>query len=500
MLTPLRFLALFAAFLLLSPVFAQSGSSRSGEAAAPTVRFADEPPIITEHTTKKGWKYTATTGYIPLKSASGEIEARIFHIAYTRSDATDKRKRPLLIAFNGGPGSASVWLHLGIIGPKRIPLKNGGELPPPPYALVENEATWLEFADLVFLDPVGTGYSRAAGSGARYWGLNGDIASVAEAIRMYLSRNDRWGSPLYLAGESYGTMRAAGLAGALVEDGIALNGIVLISTILNYQTARFNTGNDLPYILFLPTYTATAYYHKKLAPELQKNLPATLSEAEKFAEGEYAAALMKGDRLTETETAALAKKIARYTGLSEKYVRQSNLRLNIQRFCRELLRDDGWTVGRLDSRIKGREAQEIGDFPSFDPSEAAIRAPYTAAFNDYIRRDLNFKTDTVYYILGGGIGQWEYPQNQYADTSESLRRALTRNPYMKVFVAEGYYDLATPYFAAEYTITHMNRPTDLKGNFTVKRYEAGHTMYAHEPSLERLTREVREWLEAPAKP
>jgi carboxypeptidase C (cathepsin A) len=503
----MRYLFLFFAFVFsLSPSLAQGPPGRGGgerPTEPPTAtRFTDEPPVVTEHKSGKGWTYTATAGYLPLKSSSGEIDARIFHIAYTRKDAGDTRKRPLLIAFNGGPGSASVWLHLGLIGPKRIPMKDGGELPPPPYALVENESTWLEFADLVFLDPVGTGYSRAVSSaaGQRYWGLNGDIASVAEAIRVYLIRNDRWGSPLFLAGESYGTLRAAGLAGALVEDGIALNGVVLISTILNYQTARFNTGNDLPYILFLPTYTATAFYHKKLAPDLQKNLTATLAEAEKFAEGEYATALMKGDRLTEAETVALAKKVARYTGLSEQYVRLSNLRIEIQRFCKELRRDDGWTVGRLDSRIKGRDARGTGDFPNFDPSEAAIRPPYTATFSDYIRRDLNFKTDTVYYILGGGIGQWEYPQNQYADTSESLRRALAKNPYLKVFVAEGYYDLATPYFAAEYTMSHMNRPVDLKGNFTTRRYQAGHMMYIHEPSLIQLTNDVREWLNTAVKP
>jgi carboxypeptidase C (cathepsin A) len=465
----------------------------------PGIKLTDDPPVVTKHSTSKGWSYTATAGFIPLKTAADEIEARLFYIAYTREDMPDKGKRPLVIAFNGGPGSASVWLHLGAIGPKRVPLKNGGEMPPPPFALVENAHTWLEFADLVFLDPIGTGYSRAASSevGTRYWGLTGDIASITEAIRLYLSRNERWGSPLYLAGESYGTMRAAGLAGQLVDNGIALNGVVLISTILNYQTARFNTGNDLPYILFLPTYTATAFYHKKLPTDLQRDLTKTLAEVEQFAEGEYATALMKGDKLTESERKTIAKKVARYTGLAEKYVQLSDLRLSIFGFTKELLRDDGWSVGRLDSRIKGRDRIGLGTSPDFDPSEAAIRPPYTATFNQYIRSELNFKTDLEYYILGGGIGRWEYPQNQYADTSELLRRALAKNPYLKVFVAEGFYDLATPYFAAEYTLTHMNRPTDLKKNFTIKRYEAGHMMYIHEPSLERLTREVAEWMSTP---
>lgn len=467
-------------------------------AAEPTAKLTDDPPIIREMTAKAGWKYRAATGYLPLKTATGEIEAKVFFVAYTRTDIPQDRKRPLLVAFNGGPGSASVWLHLGLIGPRRIAIKENGDLPPPPYALTDNEHTWLEFTDLVFIDPVGTGYSRAAtpDAGRKYFGVNGDITSVEEAIRVYLSRYDRWGSPLFLAGESYGTFRAAGLAGALIEDGIALNGIVLISTVLNFQTIRWATGNDLPYILYLPSFTATAFYHKKLAPDLQKDIKKTLAEAEAFAEGEYAAALMKGDRLTTAEAAAIAKKVARYTGLPEKFVRLSNLRITGPAFCRELLRDDGWNVGRLDARVKGREATGIGTAPTYDPSEAAIRPPYTAAFNDYVRSELGYRTDQTYYILGGGIGQWEYPQNGYADTSESLRRALTRNPYLKVFVAEGYYDLATPYFATEYTLAHMNRPSDLTGNITTRRYETGHMIYTHAPSLALLTRDVAAWLAA----
>lgn len=462
--------------------------------------MTDDPPVVTRHSSQKGYTYQATAGFLPLKNSNDEIEARIFYIAYTRDNVPDTAKRPLLIAFNGGPGSSSVWLHLGAIGPRRIPMKNGGELPPPPYAVVENDQTWLDFADLVFLDPVGTGYSRAvnAEAGRKYFDVNGDISSLTEAIRLYLTRNERWGSPLFLAGESYGTLRAAGLAGSLINNGIALNGVVLISTILNYQTARFNTGNDLPYILFLPTYTATAFYHKKLPADLQRNLPATLAEVEKFAEEEYATALMKGDRLTDSERNALVAKLARYTGLSPRYIQHSDLRISIFGFTKELLRDEGRTVGRLDSRIPGVDALGTGESPDFDPSEAAIRPPYTAAFNQYIRKDLKFQTDLEYYILGGGIGRWTYPENRYADTSESLRRALAKNPYLKVFVAEGYYDLATPYFAAEYTMTHMQRPPNLKNNFTIKRYEAGHMMYIHEPSLERLTREVGEWLNAAA--
>lgn len=465
-------------------------------------KVVDETPVVTEHEIQidgKTLRYTVTAGLMPIADEQGETEAHIFFMAYTRDEAGPKSERPLLFSFNGGPGSSSVWLHLGALGPKRVQMLPDGGLPPPPYKLVDNAGTWLEHADLVFLDPVGTGYSRAKDeeAGKKFWGLDGDIASVGEFIRLYLTRHERWSSPLFLVGESYGTTRAAGLAGHLIDRGIAFNGIVLVSSILNFQTADFGAGNDLPYALFLPTYAATAFYHNKLDRELQTNLRTTLTQAEQWAATDYTLALAKGDALPDAERRKTVAKLARLTGLSPRYVEDSNLRVPIQRFCKELLRDQKRTVGRLDSRIKGLDAIAATERPDFDPSMAAIRPPYTAVFNDYVRTQLGYKTDAPYFILGGGIkNPWDWGgKTGYPDTSESLRSAFAKNPYMKVFVASGLYDLATPYFAARYTLSHMGLDSSLRGNIVTREYEAGHMMYIHGPSLTRLQEDVAAFLQ-----
>jgi len=455
--------------------------------------MTDTPPVVTKHELRVGsrtLRYTVTTGVMPLRNpATGETEARIFYMAYTLDGAGERSQRPLMFSFNGGPGSSSVWLHLGALGPKRTRMLDDGAMPPPPYQLVDNEQTWLDFTDLVFIDPVGTGYSRAARQdlAARYFGLQGDIQSVGEFIRLYLARNERWSSPLFLVGESYGTTRASGLSGYLIDRGIAFNGILLISTIMNFQTARFTRGNDLPYVLFLPTYTAIAWYHKKLPADLQGDLRRTLDEVERWAANEYTVALAKGDRLTPAERREVIDRLNRYTGLDKKFIDNSDLRIEIQRFDKELLRDQKRTVGRLDGRFKGIDALAATDTPDFDPSMAAIRPPYTATFNDYVRRDLGFRSDLEYFILGGGVGRWDFgSDNVYADTSEALRSAFSKNPYMKLFVASGYYDLATPYFATQYTLRHMGLDPTLQPSITATYYEAGHMMYIDTRELARL--------------
>jgi carboxypeptidase C (cathepsin A) len=473
-------------------------------------RGMDEPtaPVTTRHaltlSTGETLRYTVTAGYLPLRNEkSGEVEARVFFVAYNLTDGGGRgpkgADRPLTFTFNGGPGSSSVWLHLGALGPKRVPmLGEDGHMPPPPYRVVDNEHTWLPYTDLVFIDPVGTGYSRAASDelGKRFWSLKGDVESVGEFIRLYLSRYERWASPLYLAGESYGTTRAAGLAGHLIEKGIAFSGILLISSILNFQTARFTRGNDLPYLLFLPTYTATAFYHAKLPGDYQKDLRRTLDEVEQFASTEYLVALAQGDGLTQTERRGVVSKLARYTGLSETFVEQSDLRIEIMRFCKELLRAEGKTVGRLDSRLTGRgDLPQSGERFEFDPAMAAIRPPYTAAFNQYVRTSLGFRTDDTYHILGGGFSGWDWnSDNVYADTGEALRQAFAKNPHLRVFVGSGYYDLATPYFATEYTLSHLGLPPEARERVTTAEYEAGHMMYIHTPSLALLTDNVRAFL------
>jgi carboxypeptidase C (cathepsin A) len=343
--------------------------------------------------------------------------------------------------------------------------------------------------DIVFIDPVGTGYSRAAKSDLKkkFLGLEGDIESVGEFIRLYLTRSQRWNSPLFLVGESYGTTRAAGLSGHLIDHGIALNGVMLISTVLNFQTISFTTGNDLPYILFLPSYTATAFYHKKLAPELETDLQPTLREAERFAAGEYADALAKGDSLDPITRDNIAAKLSRYTGISKDYLLRANLRLEIQPFTKELLRDRRRTVGRLDSRIEGTDSEQNAQRPDFDPSLSAIRPPYTAGFNQYIRSELGYSSDLTYYLLGGGVSSWDWgSQNSFADTSTALRSAFEKNPHMKLFVGSGYFDLATPYFAAQYTLNHMGLPEYAHKATTQQYYRAGHMFYTHSESLHKL--------------
>lgn len=488
-----------------------SGDQPKKEETSPaeSAKPADKPepeketprPVTTHHDVKvegRTLSYTVTTGLMPIQTDAGVKEAEIFFMAYTLSGTLNAADRPVMFSFNGGPGSSSVWLHMGALGPRRVKMLDNGALPPPPYRLEDNPLTWLEHTDLVFIDPVGTGFSRAVkpDDGKKFWSVQGDLASVGEFIRLYLTRYQRWNSPLFLVGESYGTTRAAGLSDLLIEKGIALNGIALVSSVLNFQTLMFAAGNDLPYVLFLPSYTATAWYHGKLPEDLQASLPDALAQAETWAEREYAIALARGSSLTESERKEVVDRLVRFTGLSRRFVEQCNLRIEIQRFCRELLRDDGRTVGRLDSRIDTIHNPTMAETPDFDPSMTAIRPPYTAAFNDYVRRDLGYETDREYYILGGGIHTpWNWGDNPgYVDTSEALVKAFAKNPYMKLFVASGYYDLATPYYATRYTIRHMDLAAAAHANVQTAEYESGHMMYIHTDSLRKLSADIADFL------
>ncbi|MEQ8762396.1 MAG: peptidase S10 [Planctomycetota bacterium] len=462
----------------------------------------DDSLAVTQHTLElEGQEpihYYATTGYKQLRSDSGEEKAKIFFMAYTRSDQGSESDRPITFTFNGGPGSSSVWLHLGALGPRRVAMGDDGEQPGPPYRVTDNIGTWLGFTDLVFLDPVSTGYSRAtkAEEAGEYHGLEGDIQSVGEFIRLYLTQHQRWASPKFLCGESYGTTRAAGLSGYLQQNGIALNGIVLVSAILEFQTARFDRGNDLPYALFLPTYTATAWYHERLPEDLQGDLRATLDEVEAFAEGEYVSALMKGAKLSGEQRRYIAEKLSRYTGLDVDYLEQTNLRIDIQRFCKELMRDGARTVGRLDSRYVGTDYDSAGETPSYDPSMSAIRGPYTGAFNAYVREELGYKNDLPYEILTGRVHPWTYGSESdqgYIEVASRLRSAISQNPGLKVLVAAGYYDLATPYFAAEYTMNHLGLDPSLQGNIRFTYFESGHMMYVRKPDLLKLQQDAHEF-------
>ena len=478
------------------------------EKAAGEAKEAKAPPrdhvVTTKHTLRLGAEsiaYTAHAGTIVLKNEAGDARASFFVVAYTR-DGADPAKRPVTFTFNGGPGSSSVWLHMGAFGPRRVAYADdAGRAAAPPYRHVENEGSILDVTDLVFIDPVTTGYSRAVPpeEAKKFHGFEADVESVGEIIRLWTTRNERWSSPKFLAGESYGTTRAAGLAGWLQDQGLYLNGVMLVSSILNFQTARFDTGNDLPYVLFLPTYTATAWYHQRLAPELQRQpLEPVVAEAERFALGEYASALMKGNALGEEERRSVVTALARWTGLAPEYVERSNLRIPIQRFDKELLRDQSRTAGRLDSRFTGIDRDAAGEEPDEDPSYAAIFGEYTAVLNDWVRRGLKFETDVPYEILTSKVRPWSFErqQNRYLDVSETLRAAMTQNPHLRVFVANGYYDLATPFAATNYTFARLPVDASLRPNVTMKYYAGGHMMYIDRAAHRTLPDDIAAFIRA----
>ncbi len=464
--------------------------------------------VVTQHQITIGGQeisYTVTTGTIVLKEETdrekeyeGEKpKAQFFFVAYTKDGVENPAERPLTFSFNGGPGSSSVWLHLGVLGPRRVVMTYEGGLPKPPFQLTDNEFSLLDQTDLVFIDPISTGYSRPAdGEKAKqFHGFKKDIESVGDFIRLYTTRYNRWLSPKFLIGESYGTTRASGLSGYLQErHGLYLNGIMLISTVLNFGTIDFTPGNELPYVLFLPSYAATAWYHRAL--RIRRPLQSLLAEVERFAIEEYAPALMKGDSLSKRERSAVLEKLARYTGLSIDYLERSNLRVPDFRFFKELLRSRGRTVGRLDSRFLGIDRDTLGEGAENDPSYTNILGPYTAAFYDYIRRELKFEKDAPYEILNFQVWPWSYAEheNQHVFVAETLRKAMTINPHLKVFVANGYYDLATPYFATEYVFNHLGIDESLRGNLSMAYYEAGHMMYIHLPALEQMKQDLAEFI------
>lgn len=484
----------------------QEGSGKESTETPQPPPHHEDTSTETTHTVAVGGEtieYTATAGHLVLKDEEGKKQASFFSISYVRNDVRDRRSRPVVFSFNGGPGSSSVWLHLGAFGPRRVRLEAAGWPLPPPGRLVDNEHSLLDIADLVFIDPVSTGYSRAIPEeeAKSYHHFKKDLESVGEFIRLWLARNHRWGSPKFLAGESYGTTRSAGLAGHLLKrHGLYFNGLILVSSILNFQTAGFDTstwtfnrGNDLPYALFLPTYAATAWYHRRLPDDLQSlELRALLDEVEAFASGEYLLALTEGSRIGDERRNRIAATLARYTGLSETYVRQSDLRIEILRFCKELLRHEGRTVGRIDSRYTGYDRFATGEAMENDPSIDATMGVYTSALNDYVRGDLAYESDLPYEILTERVHPWDYEdfKNSYVDVSETLREAMSRNPFMKVYVGNGYFDLATPHYATEYTFAHLGLAPELLGNVSMHYYGAGHMMYVHLEELARMKTDI----------
>ncbi|MFZ9976515.1 MAG: S10 family peptidase [Candidatus Kapaibacteriota bacterium] len=467
---------------------------------APAQEFS-QTPIITKGTVTikgKSIPYTATTGFMNITDDNGAVKATMFYVAYVRSDMPSE-KRPITYAFNGGPGSSSVWLHMGALGPKRVVLTDKGDMPKPPGNMVDNEYSWLEFTDLVFIDPVGTGYSRPAKDEKKeqFHGLDEDVTSVGTFIRLYTTQNKRWLSPKFLAGESYGTTRAAYLSDHLADrHGMYVNGILLISMVLDFQTLRFSPANDLPCALFLPTYAATAMYHGKLDESLRANQEKSLEEIRSWALNDYLTYLAKGHVASDAEHKAVTEKLSRYTGLSKEFIATTHNRPDIFRFTKELLRDEGKTVGRLDSRFTGIDRDNAGENFEYDPSyNAVIYAPFTSTVNHYLRSTLGFESDLPYEILTGKVQPWNWgsAERGFPYVGEALRKAMTKNKFLKVYVANGWYDLATPFFAAEYTMNHMPLESSLRNNISMKYYKSGHMMYIEKESLKQFTKDVEQF-------
>lgn len=448
---------------------------------------------VTEHQMNfrgQPFAYTATAGYIPLKNSSGEVEANVFFTAYEKKGA-DKTKRPLTFGFNGGPGSSSVWLHMGCLGPKRAPLTPEGTMPPPPFLAVENEESWLEDSDTVVIDAIGAGMSRTTTPGNRkFFGVNADINAFADIIRTYLTVTNRFKSPLFVSGESYGGIRCGGLASALYNKGITLNGMLIVSGTMNFQTLDAARGNDLPYATFVPTFCATAFYHKKLSPRLMKDLDATLAECEQWVEQKYIPALHMGNEMSKAQENEIATKLSEYTGLPKTTVLRTNLKISDGLFYKELLRNEGKTVGRLDGRITGQDANDLGNYHETDPSNQAITGPYVSSFYSYMADDLKMPIDREYYVFGS-VHPWDMnASGEYVDTSERLRGALRDNPHLKIIFLCGYTDMACNYYATKYTVRHMDLRPDQRARISFAYYLAGHMMYIEEKSRRKLKVDV----------
>lgn len=458
-------------------------------------------PVVTHHQITVGGKalnYTATAGRLPLKRGDGKIEAEMFFVAYTL-DGQEAAKRPLTFAFNGGPGSASVWLHMGALGPKRVVLQQNGFMPAAPYRIEDNPSTILDRTDIVMVDAMATGYSRAANAELtrKFLGVKGDVQAFGEFIRLYISRNDRWTSPLFLLGESYGTTRAAGLAGYLADHGIALNGVTLLSMAVDFQTLEWNKSNDLPYALLLPTFNVIAGYHHKLPADLSQDLAKTRDEVVRWATTDYALALGKGDAMTPEERRKVVEQLARYTGLRPDVIENNNLRIDVPTFTHELLRDQKLMVGRLDARFSSPDPEDSG---YYDPSGSAILPPYTSVFNNYLRTELGYKSDMPYKVFAfdePGFQKWEWGTavEGFPSTAGGLRGAMIKNPYMKILVMEGHYDLATPFAAADWTMDHLNLDAKYRQNVSYATYEAGHMVYIDRTEHAKMKKDLVEFME-----
>ncbi len=467
---------------------------------AVTIPDTTNAPVLTTNTVEIGGekvKYKAETGLLPVLK-NGKTIASVFYVAYTRLGEADMAKRPVTFCFNGGPGSSSIWLHMGALGPRRAKMNEDGTLPPPPFQLVDNKYSLLNASDLVFIDPVATGFSRAASDQKPedFFGDSADLDSVGEFIRLWTTRHDRWLSPKFLLGESYGVFRAAGLADHLRDSyGMYLNGLVLVSGVLSFQTIADDPGNDIPYPLYLPSYTAAAHYHKKLPADLQSDLEAALAESRTFAKGEYTSALQLGDSLSPDEKEKVVTELSRLTGLTTNVIVDNDLRIDEGIFRKQLLHDQGLILGAYDSRITGRDDDPASEYPDFDPSDAAVMGPFPAAFNSYVRNELKFKDDLPYELIAG-VQPWNYGSpNNYPSSANRLAGTINQNPYMRVLVLDGRCDLVCPVDTMHYAIDHMQLDPSYRTNITYAQFDAGHMMYINLPDLKKMQKVVEAFIQ-----
>jgi carboxypeptidase C (cathepsin A) len=497
-----------AAFAAAQPRSPQQPGAPASPAAMPSgghevAAIAEEKASQTLHVLRidgREIRYTATAGTLAIRLDDGKVAARMFFVAYTK-DGEDAKTRPVSFLYNGGPGSASVWLHMGSFAPRHVQMADEGFQPAPPYNLVDNEQSLIDVSDLVFVDAIDTGFSRAMPGvdNSQFHGQEGDIRAFGEFIAAYLGTYNRWPSPKFLIGESYGTIRSAGLSQELQSrHGVELNGIVLVSALLSYQTLSPAPNNDVAYAVQIETFAATAWYHKKLPADLQqKPVKQVVDEARTFAFGDYMQALTKGNRLSDAERAAMAEKLARYSGLPATFILAANLRVDSGRFRKELLRDRRLVVGRLDGRYTALDADAAGERQDFDPSNTALQGAYVALFQDYVKNTLKWESD-LHYPTSGNVRPWTYVQNRYMDETESLRLTMAKNPYLKVLVVCGYYDMATYVGGAEFNVWHLGWDRQVTERVSLAYYEGGHMMYIRPSAHKALKADVAGFIKGAA--
>src|SRR6184192_1890911 len=486
------------------------------EAKAPEAKSPDkcdaatskEESSVTEHSIKMFGQtipYKATASTTLLKNEKGESTGLMYSAAYTRSDVKDLSTRPVAFLYNGGPGSATMWLHMGAFGPRRAHTVDGTFTPPAPYKLVDNPESLLDKTDLVFIDAMGTGYSHSVckAENKDFYGIDEDVEAFAQFIVTYVSRNDRWNSPKFLIGESYGTFRSAALGNYLQSrDSVHLNGIVLISSVLDLSSLTFTPGDDRPYIFYLPSYAAVAWYHKVLK-DRPADVVSFIEEARKYAQGDYAAALYKGAALSQTDKAAVAKRVSYFTGLSEDYLMKADLRVALSQFRAELQRKEGLTTGRIDARFTGYTYDLLEENAQGDPEGPAVGGAFTALINAYNHDELKFGKDKVYHNSANAFASWNWTRREQRrfgfpgapNVDQDLAQAMITNPKLLVQVENGYYDLATPFFATEHTMEHLGLPEALQKNIKLDYYNAGHMMYLHDEDRVNLHNQISSFID-----